>query len=141
MEIRAFQPQDLYALSLQDAQIGLHHIVREKGYGEALAAVGQAYTATKDGDIIACVGTIPQWPGYSRAWALIGGSAGRCMTPLTRGIKRWLKFHNPGRIDTAVHCDFPQAIRWAELIGLSCEGLMRKYDPDGRDCYLYAQVV
>lgn len=63
------------------------------------------------------------------------------MVPLTRRISRWLRFHNSGRIDTSVHCHFAQAIRWAEMLGFQNEGLMRKYDPDGLDCYLYAQVV
>lgn len=143
MEVRTFQPQDLYTLSdrLQTQQMGLHRILRETGYGEALAAAGPAFTATSGGDVIACIGTIPQWTDYQRAWALLSGDAGRCMVSLTRRISRWLRFHNTGRIDTSVHCTFDQAIRWAEMLGFQREGLMRRYDPEGRDCYLYAQVV
>lgn len=141
MEIRTFQPQDLLAITLQNAQIRLHSVVREEGYGEALAAVGQAFTATSHGDIIACVGVIPQWKNYARAWALVSGDARRCMVPLTRGITRWLRFHNEGRVDTAIACNFPAAIRWAHMLGFQREGLMRRFDPDGNDCYLYAQVV
>ena len=142
MEIRTFQPQDLYAISLQSAQLGiLYDTVREKGYGEALAAVGKAYTATSSGEVMACIGVIPQWPGYSRAWALVSRDAGRCMVSLTRGIARWLRFHNEGRVDTAVRCDFDAAIRWAKMLGFQQEGVMRKYDPEGADYYLYAQVA
>lgn len=140
MEIRTFQPQDLEALSLQNAQIGLHDLVRSEGYGRALAMAGPAYTATSAGEIIACIGTIPQWENYSRAWALLSGDAGRCMVSLTRGISRWLRFHNTGRVDTAVDCTFEAAIRWAEMLGFQREGVMRKYK-DGNDFYLYSQVV
>jgi hypothetical protein len=141
MEVRTFQPQDLHALSLQREQSGLQGVILGEGYGESLAAVGEAFTATSNGEIIACIGTIPQWANYSRAWALLSGNAGRCMVPLTRRIATWLRFHNPGRIDTQVHCDFPQAMRWAEMLGFENEGRMKKYDPSRRDCYLYAQVV
>ncbi len=145
MEVRAFVPQDLYAISLQAAQRGVHDIVKESGYGEALAQVGPAYTATTiirgEEVIIASLGVIPQWRGYSRAWALVSGDAGRCMVSLTRRISTWLRFHNEGRIDTAVRTDFVAGIRWAEMLGFQREGIMRKYDPDRKDFYLYSQVV
>jgi hypothetical protein len=141
MEIRAFQPTDLYALSLQNAQMGLHDIIRGEGYGDSLAAGGPAFTVTSRGDIVACVGVIPQWENYSRAWALLSGDSGRHLLGITRAIRRWLRFHNSGRVDTSVVVDFQQAIRWAAMLGFVREGLMRKYTPDGKDCYLYAQVV
>lgn len=143
MEVRTFQPQDLYTIAdrLQTAQLGLHNVLRDNSYGEALAKAGPCFTAESGGEVIACIGTIPQWARYQRAWALLSGDAGRSMVSLTRRIARWLRFHNDGRVDTSVHCDFPQAIRWAEMLGFRNEGLMRRFDPDGRDCYLFAQVV
>lgn len=144
MEVRAFVPQDLYALSLQPAQLGLHDLVREEGYGKALAEAGPAFTATTviggEEVIIASLGVIPQWRGYSRAWALVSGDAGRCMVSLTRRISTWLRFHNEGRIDTAVRTDFVEGIRWAEILGFSQEGVMRKYRDDG-DFFLYSMVT
>lgn len=145
MEVRAFVPQDLYALSLQRQQSGLRDLILGDGYAEALAEAGPAYTATAVSEgggelIVACIGTIPQWQGYQRAWALLSGDAGRCMVPLTRGISRWLRFHNEGRVDTAVDCTFEAAIRWAKMLGFKREGVMEKYR-DGRDFYLYAQVT
>lgn len=142
MEVRGFQPQDLYALSLQREQIGLTDTIRGKGYGEALAAAGPAFTATLAGDVVACIGVIPQWEHYHRAWALLSPDAGRCMVPLTRRISRWLKFHNEGRVDTAVAVSFLAGQRWAEMLGFvneTPEG-MKNYK-DGRAFYLYAQVT
>ncbi len=145
MEIRSFQPQDLFALSLQNAQFELHDLIRKEGYGKALADAGPAYTATtvaEDGSelIVACIGVVPQWEGYQRAWALLSGDAGRCMVSLSRGISRWLRFHNEGRIDTAIDCTFEASIRWADMLGFQREGVMRNYK-DGRDFYLYSKVV
>ncbi len=62
------------------------------------------------------------------------------MVSLTRGISRWLRFHNEGRIDTAIDCTFEAAIRWADMLGFQREGVMQKYK-DGRDFYLYSKVV
>ena len=45
------------------------------------------------------------------------------------------------RMQTYVRADRPDFRRWAELLGLDCEGLMRKSSPDGGDMYLYARVV
>lgn len=145
MEVRGFQPQDLYALSLQREQIGLTDTIRGKGYGEALAAAGPAFTATVvdaggGESIVACIGVIPQWEHYHRAWALLSPDAGRCMVSLTRRISRWLKFHNDGRVDTAVAVSFLAGQRWAEMLGFRAEGVMRNYK-DGKDFYLYAQVT
>ena len=141
MEVRTFQPADLFAMSLQRAQLGMVDNLREGNYAQSLKEAGPAFTATSDGDVIACIGVIKQWDTYGRAWALLDERAGRCMVALTRGIRRWLRYHNPGRIDTAVDCDFPAAIRWAEMLGLAREGRMRRYTPEGRDCFLYAQVA
>jgi hypothetical protein len=140
VEIRAFQPQDLHAISLQNAQMGVHELITYDHYGESLAAAGPAFTATVDGEVIACIGTIPQWKDYARAWALLSRHSGKNLLALTRGIRRWLRFHNAGRVDTAVACDFPQAIRWAQMLGFEREGVMRKY-AEGKDFYLYAQVI
>ncbi len=140
MEVRTFAPTDLLALSLQHAQIGMFENIREPSYGESLAKAGPSFTATVDGDPIACIGVIDQWSGYARAWALISMFAGPYMLHLTRGIRTWLKYHNPGRIDTAVDCQFPEAIRWARLLGFAQEGTMRAYTPERRDCFLYSKV-
>lgn len=141
MEVRGFQPADLAAIKLQLAQLGMRTELDNPDYGAALAAAGPAFTATRLGDVIACIGVIRQWDSYGRAWALLADTAGPCMITLTRQIRRWLRFHNPGRIDTAVDCGIPEAVRWAEMLGLTREGTMRHYSPEGRDCYLYAQVV
>jgi hypothetical protein len=141
MEVRTFQPADLYAIAIQQQQESVRDAMSTPGYGEALAAAGPAFTATQDGEIMACAGVITQWHGNARAWAILSQDAGRCMLSLTRQIARWLHFNNAGRVDCAVDCEFDEAVRWVELLGFAREGRMRAYTPERRDCFLYAQVV
>lgn len=141
MEVRTFQPADLFAIAVQEAQAEARSIISTPGYGEALAKAGPSFTATCNGEVVACAGVITQWPGNARAWAILSESAGKCMLTLTRAIRTWLRFHNDGRIDCAVQCDFAESVRWARLLGFELEGTMRAYTPERRDCFLFAQVV
>lgn len=143
MEVQGFAPADLYALALQAQQLGMQIDLDDPSYGAALAKAGPCFTATHNGDVIACIGVLTQWPNYGKAWALLSENAGPCMLALTRGVRRWLRFHNPGRIDTAVDCGFPAAIRWAEMLGFTNETPdgMKGYTPERRTCFLYAQTV
>lgn len=141
MEVRTFQPADLFAIAVQEAQGEVRTALQTPGYGDALAQAGPAFTVTKGDDVMACIGTIKQWPGNARAWAIISQDAGSCMLAMTRAIMGWLRFHNEGRIDCAVDCGFVEAVRWVELLGFKREGTMRAYTPERRDCFLYARVV
>lgn len=141
MEVRTFQPADLFAIAVQPSQSNVHDAMKDPNYGEALKKAGPCFTATSDGEVMICAGVITQWHGNDRAWAILSWKAGKCMFGITRQIRRWLKFNNHRRVDCAVDCGFPDAIRWAELLGFECEGRMRAYTPEGRDCFLYARIV
>jgi len=97
---------------------------------------------------IAAFGFIEAWPGRGMAWSLLSNRVGRkemlyihrkavlaahtAMNPLTP-----LNFR---RLETAVRTDFPEAVRWIELLGFTREGLMRAYDAAGDDYYLYSRI-
>jgi hypothetical protein len=59
---------------------------------------------------------------------------------LHRAIKRYLRYHGGGRIETAIDPNFPESIDWAERLGFQREGLMAHWTPDGSDWLLYARV-
>lgn len=141
MEVRTFQPSDLFAIAVQLKQAEVRDALQTPGYGEALQKAGPAFTVAVKGTIMACIGLISQWPGNARAWAILSEESGCCMLAMTRAIRTWMRFHNEGRIDCAVDCGFDEAVRWVELLGFKREGTMRAYTPERRDCFLYAQVV
>lgn len=138
MQVRPFRPVDLAQLKLQQQQSYLGGLSLQ--YAEALAKGGDCYTIEEGDELIACIGLIHFWPRRRYAWAFLSKDAGFHMIAMHKKIKRWLSLRGSGRIETAVDCNFPAAIRWAEMLGFEREGLMREWTDDGRDCLLYARL-
>lgn len=135
---RIFAPPDLVSLSLQPQQKQI--FVATTQYAEALANAGPAYTVyTESGELLACLGLMYQWEGYSKAYAFLGEHAGVHMLRLTRRIREWLDARPERRIDCAVDANFLQAHRWAKLCGFKYEGPLEKYF-DERDCAQYVRT-
>ncbi len=44
------------------------------------------------------------------------------------------------RVQMAVDCRLPKNVKWAKTLGFQYEGLMKRYDLEGNDHYLYAKV-
>ena len=138
-----YQPHHMGALQLQLAQAALQPLVDNPRYAAALAGE-HSWTALDDGRILAVAGVLPQWPGRSIAWALLGRSIGPRQFPaLHRKVLAVLEAAASAgarRIETAVCADFENGHRWAEKLGFRAEGLMRAYCSEGRDHVLYARV-
>ena len=112
-------------------------------YAQALAApTGGAKAALVDGVPIAAAGVLELWPGRGHAWALLSVHAGPHLGAITRAIRRQLEALPLRRIEMAVDAQFPEAVRWAYMLGFECETPepMRNYLPNGGACYLFARV-
>ena len=139
MEVRTCTAFDLMSMPLQPSQ----HYVRENmtaEYVTSLLAGGQSFAATVDGEPVACIGLIEHWPGRRYVWAFMATTMHKYSFLLTHNIGRWLRYHGQGRIETAIDCANARDIRFAEALGFTCEGLMRQWTPDKRDCFLYSRV-
>lgn len=136
-----FQPEHLSQLMLQPSQVYLQPMLANPHYGEYLVKAGPAYSCIVDDVVFACAGLIPQWENRAMAWALISGEAGKHFLSIHRAVKRTFAMHPYRRIETTVAMNFEEGYRWADLLGFEREGLMRKYVPNGDDCYLYARVI
>lgn len=102
---------------------------------------GLAWTAVDGDEVLACCGMLEVAPGRAVAWAYLSEDIGRRIGYVTKRIKDYLEISPFRRIEMDVDCDFPQAHRWARLLGFDMEAERRKsYTPDGRDCSLYARV-
>jgi len=143
MQIVRFTPAHLAALELQDAQIHLSSELTRPGYGDMLAAAGQSFSALA-GDRVVCVaGLLPQWEGRAIAWALLSRQAGRYFLPVHRAVHGFLAQSAFRRVEAFVDAEFSRGCRWLEMLGFDNEtpgAPMRKYTPDGKDCFLYARV-
>ena len=93
-------------------------------------------------DVLAAYGLATKWPGVAYAWALLSADAGRHMVALTRAIRAELDAAEFGRVEMAVDAGFPEAVRFARVLGFRCETPepMQRYFPNGHAAYLYARV-
>jgi len=139
VEVREFHPYDLETLRLPlfVPRLGGGTLVE---HAMGLKSGGDCYTATVNGDPIACIGLIKWWEGRQYVWAYLSDDFCKHTIALTRAIHRWLKYHGHGRLETAIDPRHEKAIRWAERFGFKYEGTMAQYLESGEDMFLYARV-
>lgn len=101
-----------------------------------------AYTGLVNGEIIGCAGVQIQWPGVGEAWMMVSTLIEKYPLFVHRSVKKALieiqEQYQLQRIQTTVLADFETAHKWVERLGFQCEGIMRKFGPDGSDHYRYA---
>lgn len=140
MNVVPFKAEHLTQLAFQDAQAYLSDWVSPE-QGVALEA-HPGYSAMVADTPIASAGVITQWQGRGMAWAFLADMGPRQFVGVHRAVKKFLDGCYLQRIEMTVDCDFPEAHRWAEMLGFEMEApRMRAYSPDGRDCSLYARVL
>lgn len=116
------------------------------GHAELLCQDGFAWIVFDNLDFVMAGGLVPQWPGRSLAWAVIGDGVRRRHWPaLTRKTVEVLDAaHAAGqrRIETTVRADHRAGQRWAWRLGFEPETPwpMRCYGPDGEAHLLYARI-
>jgi len=99
------------------------------------------FSIATDGKIAACGGVYSMWPGVGEMW--LTGSDLIKTKPIAfhkaciKGVKDILNIGKWHRIQSVVRADFPEGIGWNKLLGFKVEALMKKYTPDGVDCFLY----
>lgn len=143
MLIAKFKPEHLTGLALQDAQLHLSRELTTPGFGDTLAQSGFAFTALLEGRVLAVAGVLPVWENRAVAWALLAQGAGQHFLPLHRAVHGFLKQTPFVRVEAFVDADFGAGHRWMRMLGFVNEtphAPMRKYTPDGRDCFLFSRV-
>lgn len=140
MEIVKFRREHLDGLELQEAQKELHSQFSDPGYGATLEASKYSFTALHDGKVIGCAGVHEIWEGRAIAWALLSQDSGKHFRAIHRAAAGFLAQTTWRRIEAVVESDFDAGHRWARLLGMEQEGIMRSYSPAGKDFYLYSRV-
>ena len=139
MIVVPFEREHLERMVIQQRQQGLEHLMTDEIYDVLMRS--PAYTALDGDEVLACSGVVEVAPGRYGAWAYISENVGSRMLFVTRAIRRGLISTQYRRVEMDVDCDFPQAHRWAKMLGFELECERRKsFTPDGRDCALYARV-
>lgn len=99
-----------------------------------------------DGRVLAAGGLVPMWPGRGMAWLMLSPFAGRrdraiALTRAQTQMKAAQQHAAWRRIEMYVRADAPWRDTFGDLMDMQCEGLMRGFDPFGRDYLLFARVA
>ena len=114
-------------------------------YLKAIGSVpGVAYSFFVGDFWAGSAGAIPLWTGRCQAWGMFPPSMpGHSMLWFTRATRDFVDFILDGivrRVEMTVCSTFERGLRWAKVLGFTAEGLMKCYDPVGRDHVLFART-
>lgn len=110
------------------------------------ALSGPAYALIDGGELVGAGGLVPHWPGRAEGWWLTG----KCARPrqLVKAVHLAREFLNARqrdpafrRIEMFVRGEERWALTFAEALGFSLEGVLKAWDPMGRDMLLCARVA
>lgn len=103
--------------------------------------IGDAYTITDNGNIIASGGVVPMWKGVGEGWIVSSEFVHEYKIFFVKTVLRELMklSEKYERIQTMIDIENVVSMKWAEWMGFECEGLRRKYI-GGRDFWGYALV-
>lgn len=139
MNLREIRPTDIDEITLQTQQAYMRKLINDQ-YKETVTRSAVGFTLEDDGLVIGCGGIIPFWQGRGEAWTLLSNAAGPRMLTVTRIVRRVLNGVDFDRVQMTTDVGFPEAERWAQMLGFEYEGTMRSYFPDGRSAKLWARV-
>ena len=109
-----------------------------------LADQGNAYTLFVDNKPIVAGGIIILWKGVAEGWVMASQNifdvkflAAKTITSM---MINHCKKNKIKRLQTSVKANFKTGVRFANWLGLSSEGLMKRYGPDGSDYIRMAKI-
>lgn len=137
--IKPYEPEHLSQIDFQSSQIGLLDNQNDD-YAISLKNAGPAYTAFVGDKIICCAGLSLMWDNRAIGWVKLSKDSGRNFVAIHKAVKLIIDSANCRRVEAYVASDFKQGKRWVKMLGMSYEGKMKAFSPDGRDHNLYAII-
>jgi len=84
------------------------------------------------------------WPGCAEAWLIPSKHIGQKTMAFHRAALAFFEYvaaqKGIKRLQFTVHTQNVHADRWAQRCYFVCEGVLRKYGPDGADYYMYSRM-
>ena len=141
LEVVPFKKEHLSLLKVRDFELyRMEHIQQFPEVYEHSAG----YSVFDNSKLIFCAGVIPYWKGVGEAWIVCDACVKHYIRELYFYTKLYLdrivdryKLH---RVQSSVMVDYQPGHRFLERMGFRREGLMRQYDWQGKDYYLYARI-
>lgn len=116
---------------------GIAQLTRPPNRGEALIGRGR---------VLAAAGLILRWPGRAEAWMLVSPFATKA--DRVRAVRRCRAAIDAAqgdarfrRVEMTVLAEAPWRQSFAGYLGFTAEGLVRAWDPLGRDHVMYARIA
>lgn len=112
------------------------------GIAEEIVNKSIAMSAWDSWRCVAAAGVFPVWPGRAVAWACMSKHAYRHLIQINKRCLFVLDSYPAKRVEMTVRSDFPEAHRWARMLGFVCEtpNGMEGFYPNGETAYLYARI-
>lgn len=144
VEIRNYRAQD--ALDIV-ATVANHDGVSFEGFEEHARKHEKypAYTVVIDGTVAAVAGVLPFWAKRGEAWAMIRHDVIE-RYPITVAkyarqiVSLFIDRHGFDRLEAPIPEGAYVNLRFAQWLGFSTEGIMRKAGPNGENVYMTAFV-
>jgi hypothetical protein len=141
MLVQTLKADHLTRLELQPEQQYFKQLISNPDDYVKMVSDGDAYAIVEGDETMCAFGIIELWPNRSMIWALMSANCGPHMTGMVRIGRRMVKTSGSRRVEAHVDCDFKAGHRFMKLLGFDVEAeRMRSYEPDGRDCTLYARI-
>jgi len=138
-----------------EVEHALNILVRPEQYDEQHAAAiekwaiinkegGPGYSGFHEDTLLACVGIRLMWQGVGEAWALFSQAIvdfkKEAYVIAGAEMERLIYENNLTRIQAHADATFPLSYKYLEGLGFKRECLMRKFQPNGNDSFLYSMV-
>lgn len=116
--------------------------------GRMIAGIpnGAAFTMTYQGNIVACAGVVPLWPGVAQGWCIGSIYVHELRWTFVKLVKSGMATleneFNLHRLQATVMADNMRSQRWLKRLGFKNETPegMAGYGPHGETFYLYART-
>ena len=133
-----FEPEHMARIDLGEAQAYVGPFCGPEE-GRALAKY-ESFTVLHEGEVLACAGVVPKWPGVVTMWGLFGRGFPQHYREGYIFAHKWLFICPVRRLETYCTLGHDAGERLLEHLGFVREGLMRQCLPDGRDAWMFARV-
>lgn len=103
-----------------------------------------AVTLINNDKAVGICGIARQWEGVGQLWSVLDKDVQKTPIALTKTclylIDFYVNYFNLHRLSFTVRKDYHAGYRFAETLGFTSEGVMRKHFPDGEDAVSYGRI-
>lgn len=129
---------------LQELTQGMAPVVADQLWARYVWQGVNLTTRLPSGELVACGGLQLFWPGVAEAWIEGTPLLRRYRYSLYYTLRHWFTVQRAAlqlwRVQCAIVADHAEGCRLVEHLGFVREGVMARFDPQGRDAALYAWV-